>query len=80
MLETLCQRPHNCLAENVQMSRFDDFVERCDRCQGLGQYTKIRCQNALSMSTYQGPCEVCRGIGGKITEQGIELERFLCFL
>jgi hypothetical protein len=62
------------------MLHFDDLVERCERCNGVGHYTEVRHQSALSRSTYQGPCEVCGGVGGKMTEQGKELERFLQFL
>lgn len=58
------------------MLRFDDLVERCVRCKGAGRYREVRSQSAFMSSTYEGPW----GVGGKITEQGRELQKFFQFL
>lgn len=62
------------------MLRFSDLVIRCERCKGEGHYKEIRSQSRMSTTTYEGPCEVCGGVGGEITEQGREFERFMDFL
>ena len=80
----MCRRPSlgytNELMIGGKMLRFADLVERCERCNGAGRYTEVRSQSALMRSTYEGPCEVCGGVGGKITDQGRELQKFVQFL